>query len=319
MKVDAPFDEITFRCKPCNQTWKAKPSRVEDAPDREHHPWRYFALCPQCGAECGQVGWEVGLMAMWAKGVPTPSPEARAASAERFRKMEHTPEMNRRTRFNRMKHGLTAKVAVFFPQRPGGYPHCNGCPYLNQGCGTWDHGACLHRTELYMRHRIAFQQGDPKGLVNLRADLQASIQAILDDMILAIIKTGVEVRSPKWYTDKDGNFCLAEYTDSEGNPRLIEEINAHPLLKPLFELLSRNNLSLGDMRMTPKAKEEDQELAGFIAHKEQQDEVLSGFAERQTLALESLKGLIENSRTRQARDPVLIEHQREGDPHADQS
>lgn len=313
MKREVSDKDITFRCKPCNQVWDAPPGRIEDAPEREHHPWRYFALCPKCGAECTQVYWQVAQFSAWAKGVPSPSPEARAASAERFRNMEHTPEMNRRTRFNRMKHGLYAKVATYFPQRPGGYPHCNGCPYLDQGCGTWDHGACLRRTELYMRHRIAFQQGDPKGLVNLRADLQASIQAILDDMILAIIKTGVELRSPKWYTDSEGNFCLAEYTDSDGNRRLIEEINAHPLLKPLFELLSRNNLSLGDMRMTPKAQEEDQELAGFIAHKEQQDEVLSGFAERQTLALESLKGLIEHSRTRQATDPVLLEHQRAGD------
>lgn len=311
MSREDPYDQITFHCKPCKSVFKGRPIRVEDEPARDHHPWRYFGTCPTCKTEVQQVNWETGLMSMWAKGTPSPTPEARAASAERFRNMEHTPEMNRRTRFNRMKHGLTAKVATYFPQRPGGYPHCNGCPYLNNGCGTWDHGACLHRTELYMKHRIAFQQGDPKGLIDLRADLQASIQAILDDMILAIIKTGVEVRTPKWYMDSDGNFRLAEYVDNEGNQRLIEQIDAHPLLKPMFELLSRNNLSLGDMRMTPKAKEEEQELAGFIAHREQQDEAFTGFAERQTRALEALTGLIERSRDRHSRDPVLLEHQQE--------
>lgn len=313
MRADAPFDEITFRCKPCNQTWKAKPGRVEDAPDREHHPWRYFGLCPQCGAECGQVNWEQGLMAMWAKGVPSPTPEARAASAERFRNMVHTPEMNRRTRFNRRTHGLYSKNPHILPQKPGAYPYCDRCEYRNQGCGTWEHGNCILSVERHMKYMIAVENGDPKMLRDEQAWFQASLSTIRDNIILMLIKTGVEIRSPKWYTDKDGNFCLAEYTDLEGNPRLIEEINAHPLLKPLLELITRNNLSLGDMRMTEKAKEEEQELAGFIAHKEQQDEVLSGFAERQTLALESLKGLIEHSRTRQARDPVLIEHQREGD------
>lgn len=317
MTRETPYSQITFHCKSCKTVFKAQPIRVEDEPAREHHPWRYFGTCLTCKAEVQQVSWETAQMSAWAAGTPSPSPEARAASAERFRKMEHTPEMNRRTRFNAMKHGLTAKVAVFFPQRPGGYPHCNGCPYLDQGCGTWDHGACLHRTELYMKHRIAFQQGDPKGLTDLRADLQASIQAILDDMILAIIKTGVEVRTPKYWIDGDGNFRLAEYLDTAGNLKLIEQIEAHPLLKPMFELLSRNNLALGDQRMTPKVKEDEQELAGFIAHKEQQDETMSGFVERQTLAAEALAGLIAKSQGRKARDPVLLEHDQEGENDAE--
>ena len=321
------LDEITFRCLVCKINWVSTAPRVEEAPERDWHPWRYFAPCPHCQTECEQIYWERNVLKMLANADDPArkgrSPEAKAAAAAGLKAWrESNPEAVARnamkTRFNNIKHGLYAKVALYFPARPGRYAQCTGCPYREE-CGSWAHNACLHRTELYLKHRIAFQQGDPSILRDMRADLQSHIQAILDDIILAIIRTGVEVRTPEWYTDSDGGFHLAEYCNSKGEVMLIEKIEAHPLLKVLFEMLSRNNLTLGDMNMTPKAKEQDDALQGFLADRETREEDMHQFAARQTTALERLTGLIERSRERTQRDPVLIEHQQEGADDADQT
>lgn len=303
-----PLELITFRCKDCKINFKMQPARIEDAAEDSSHPWLYFHPCPECKTECTQAGWERGLM-ISATRPKHYSAEERAARAERCRTME----VKKRARFNAMKHGLYAKVALYFPQRPNGYPHCRSCPYLEQGCGTWDHGACLHRTELYMRHRIAFQNKDPHALTDLRADMQANLQTVLDDMLLNIIKSGTEIRAPVWYTDKEGYFHIARYTTEAGDEKTLETLSAHPLLRPLFELIGKNNLSLGDLRMTPKAQEEEQELAGFIPRQEasQAEDTMHALLERQTKALELLKPMLERSQERMKRDPILLEHQRD--------
>ena len=102
---------------------------------------------------------------------------------------------------------------------------------------------------------------------------------------------------------------LAQYQDANGEMRTIDDVTAHPLLKPLYELISRNTDVLAKLGMTEKAKEEDATLQGFLDQKEQKAEDLRAFAERQTRALEDLTALIERSRAKQKRDPVLIEHQ----------
>ncbi len=303
-----PLELITFRCYDCKKNFQMKPAWVEDAAEEDAHLWRYFHPCPECKKECSQAHWERGLM-IAATREKHFSPEERAARAERCRTME----VKRRARFNRMTHGLYAKVALCFPQRPNGYPHCHACPYLEQGCGTWDYGACLHRTELYMRHRIAFQNKDPNALTDLRADMQANLQTVLDDMLLNIIRSGTEIRTPVWYTDAEGNFTIVRYTTDSGDLKTLETLSAHPLLQPLFELIGKNNLSLGDLRMTPKAHEEEQELAGFIPREEESktEDTLHALLERQTKALEMLKPMLERSQERLKRDPVLLEHQRD--------
>ncbi len=316
-----PLDEITFRCSPCKRNFKSPNPRIEDAPERDWHPWRYFAPCPDCGQEREQVYWERNFLKMLAS-PPDPrncgpkTEEGRHNCGANLRALLADPERRARrqakSRFNGMKHGLYAKVATYFPARPGHYPHCTGCPY-REDCGTWEHGACLHRTELFMRHRLAFQQKDPDALRDINADNQAQIQAIFSDIILAIVRTGVEIKTPEWFPDKEGNVCMAEFVAEDGELKQIMKVEAHPLLKPMFEILSRNNMTLADMRMTPKVREQEEALQGFLAARDVTEETMTDFAARQTDALERLAGLIERSRDKQKRDPVLIEHQRDGE------
>ena len=304
---------LHFRCHECPHEFQADPARIETAPDQDWHPWRYYAPCPQCGQEAEQAEWEWRMLKDWTPNKRGPkTPEGKAQALQNLR-IQPDAEVRTRTRFNAMKHGLNAKVASFYPAKPGNYPHCRTCQWLNNGCGTWEHGACLSRMELFLKHRIAFQTRDPGLLTELQADLQSNTQALINDMIRSIVNTGIEVRSPQWYSDKDGGFHLAEYQDSEGRMRQIEDISAHPLLKPLYELLSRNSTILNQLGMTQKAQEEDEVIQGFLEQKAKQTEDLSGFAERQTAALEHLATLVERSRERTARDPVLIEHQQEGE------
>lgn len=318
---DEPLDEITFRCLACKRNFKSSSPRIEDAPERDWHPWRYFAPCPDCEQDCEQVYWERNFIKMLAS-PPNPAncgpktEEGRHNCGKNLRELNADPERKQRrsakARFNGMRHGLYAKVATYFPARPGHYPHCTGCPY-REDCGTWDHGACLHRTELFLRHRLAFQQKDPDALRDINADNQAQIQAIFSDILLAIVRTGVELQSPEWYTDKEGKLHIAEHVTAEGDVKTIMKVEAHPLLKPMIEILNRNNMTLGDMRMTPKVHEEEAEIQGFIAARNVTEDTMTDFAARQTEALERLAGLIERSRDLQKRDPVLLEHQRDGD------
>jgi hypothetical protein len=162
----------------------------------------------------------------------------------------------------------------------------------------------MKRTELFLKHQVAFQTKDPGLLTELRANLHANIQAIIDDMILAIVSTGVQIKAPKYYVDKDGVLQLAEYYDNDGNKRLIEEINAHPLLKVLTEFLAKNSLSLADMQMTPKVVEEDTLLRGHLDAERGAGETVERYARQSAESLDRLERLIAASH---GRESVLIE------------
>lgn len=307
-RTNGQLDAVNFRCDYCWHKFEAAPDRVEAAPEKPDHPWSYFASCPKCGQEAHQSGWEQNIMAAFGKSAAARTPEGHAIVRENLRG-HPTPEETRRTRFNAMKHGLFAKVATYFPAKPGKYPHCETCTIGWDECGA--QVACMRRTELFMRHHIAFETGDPRLLTDLRASLHASIQAIIDDMVLAIVNTGVEIRAPEWYTDKDGVFCLAEYTNSDGERRLIEKITAHPLIKPLGEFLAKANLGLGDLNMTPKAQDEDQVLRGHLDAARHSAGAVEAYAQQSAESLDRLRRLIEASHA--PRETVLIEQQGSND------
>lgn len=344
-----PLPEVDFRCSSCGHRWSGAPEASEEAPDRPWHPWAYSAACPHCGGDGEQDPQQRALLKAWAHATGPRTEEGKQASAGNL--VGHpTPDEAQITRFNALRHGLHAKVATYFPARPGRYPHCNGCPYRGNECqdnpepGHENPRACLRRTELYMQHQVAFEQGDPKLLTAKRAETHWLLQAVLDDMILAIVSDGgPRMKEPAWYYDKDGGFHLAGwYERSSENParkcacgarvpdkeavcsgcgtfmgasefHQLYELKEHPMLRPLIQYVDKLGLSLGDMGMTPKVQDEQDLLEGQLARQDREQGSAEGFRERQTQALEDLRELVQRSRERAARDPVVVEHQQGDD------
>lgn len=301
-----PLNRLTFRCSLCRRGWEGAPDEVVDAPEQDWHPWRYYADCPNCGTRNAQADYERRLLKMWAVGTPGPtSAEGKARSAENL-KAAHAGDHSI-SRFNAMKHGIYAQQRMFFPAKPGIYPHCENCEYLHNGCETGM--PCQKRAELFFRHFLAVENNDPRLLNPLNAQLQANIRALTDDMILDIIRRGVTLEAPKTSMDKDGFWHTAQYEDDDGNVHHIKDVFAHPLLKILGEWLNKNAMSLADMGLTAKAQDEKQEQMGRLAQQESAKENLLEYQARQTAALEGLSVLIERSREKTAADPVLVEYQ----------
>lgn len=304
-----PLSRVTFSCRPCSHRFESDPGRIEDAPDRAH-PWLYFASCPLCGAEAEQAPWEKALMASYGKHTGPRTAEGKARSSANL-EGHPTPEESLRTRFNGLKHGMFAKTATYFPARPGAYPECARCEYLDNGCS--EQVACLKQTELFMRYHIAYESGDPAPLMEIQAQTQALVQWTINQMMLAIIATGVELRKPEWYFDPMGKeFHIVSYQEG-GVEKIAYEVSAHPLLKTLGDFLAKNNMSLADFNMTPKVREEKNLIEGFLDESQASRETLEQYAHQQTRAIENLTGMIDKSREKLRRDPVLIEHGADAD------
>lgn len=307
-KVRDQLDEVNFHCLTCDHRFDKKPDRIEDAPEDAWHPWRYYCRCRQCGGEATQAKQARHLLKMWASATGPTTPAGKAASAANLHG-HPTPEEAQRTRFNALKHGLNARTATYWPARPGGYPQCESCELLWNGCTTGQ--ACTKKTELFLRHHIAFETGDPKLLGELRADLHANLTAIINDLILSVIGRGAELRTPEWYYDREGVFHLAKYNDPESG-QLVQlfKIEIHPAIKIIKELVVSLGLDLNSQGMTPKVQDDADVMRGHLAQSEATEGSLLAFQERQTKALEALGPMIQRSREATKRDPVLIEHQR---------
>ncbi len=301
-----PKSSINFHCKDCHYRFEAQPDLIADAPWLEHHPFEYFANCPKCNSSVGQAAWEKALFKAWTKSTGPKTAAGKAAVTENI-KGHPTPEEAVRTRFNAMKHGLFARTATYFPAKPGKYPQCEGCDLLVT-CHT--QVACLKRTELFLEHQIAFETQDPALLTKHRAGTQAAVQALVNDMVLAIAEDGgPRLKSPEWYYDKDGGFHLAQFKDENGNIVQIPKIEAHPLVKLLMDFINKNAMTLADMEMTPKSRDEADAIKGYLDSKEAESQQSLREYQRQTAkGIEDLRGMIEASQAKTRRDPVLIEH-----------
>lgn len=302
--LNSPLTSVSFSCPECRHKFAVSPSKIEDAPERDH-AYQYFSDCPECGTESGQASWEKALMASYGKHTGPKTEQGKQNTAENLAG-HPTPEETLRTRFNAMKHGLKARVATYFPAKPGQYPHCASCQIDWDDCRP--QVACMKRTELFMRHQIAFESRDPSLLLDIRSDLQSNIQAIIDDIILAIASDGVTIRTPA-YSIKDGKIEIGRYVDESGREQLIYDgLQAHPLLKVLSEFISRNSMSLGDMGMTAKVVEGNDVVIGHLSEQKEDRETLLGYQKQQTEQMANLQKLIENSQRRVKDDPFVIEH-----------
>lgn len=303
-KPNPPRETVTFKCGDCSFTFRAAPVRIEDEPKRAH-PYRYFGTCGNCQREVQQVPWEVGQFCAVLASTGPKTPEGKARSASNLAGHPTVPEQAI-TRFNALKHGANAKTALFFPARPGKYPQCATCDVDHAYCATQP--ACIKRTELMMQHLIAFQSADPSKLTELHAINQANLAAIFQDMIQTIVADGVSLRNPVYDFDKEGGFHIGRYKGTNGEMVTIEEIKAHPLLKPMMELLSKNNLSLADLNMTPKVQVDHGIEMGRTIDQEEERESALDYQRKMTEQMSGLKEMIARSQNRVRRDDILIEH-----------
>jgi hypothetical protein len=307
-----PLSEITFHCKQpsCCRSFKAEPGRVEDAPEREHHPFAYFALCQSCGTECEQVYWELNAMKAWSKATGPKTEEGKEATAANL-EGHPTKEEALRTRFNAMKHGLNARTATYFPSKPDGYAFCNGCDVDRVHCAAQP--ACVKKTELFMLHHAAFEQRNPKHLMGIYADLQASIFAVVQQILQTIVADGVKISEVVWDKDENGEVRVSEYIDEKGQRNILRiNVQAHPLFKPLGELLSRTGLTLADMGMTQKVIEAEEDALGRLEHAQEEQEVVSEFRQRTMTLLAGMAEKVQRANQQTNSDPKLIEYQQEG-------
>lgn len=312
-----PMGKVTFHCDcaairtkadqaGAGWTFDAVPARVEDAPDQPHHPYRYFARCAVCGEEAEQAPWERALIKGWANATGPKTEEGKAASASNL-EGHPTPAETKLTRFNAMRTGLHAQVAQYFPARPDGYSFCNGCKVDREWCGQ--QAACSMRTELFLQHQAAFDQGDPKRLNGVYSNLHAALLAIVQQLIQTIISDGVDLTTPKFGLS-DGRVVFVKWKNADtGVEHQIYEKEAHPLFKPLNEMITRLGISLSDMGMTVReVSREDEDEMGYLQPGAATAGSLEDFSKKQAESLAALRAQLDRSKVRREQDPVLLEH-----------
>ncbi len=301
---------VNFRCGACKAQWDGVPDLIEDAPELPHHPHRYFAHCRACGAENQpQAAWERSLLKAHQAATGPKTAEGKAATARNLAG-HPTPEEALRTRFNGMKHGMTARTATYFPARPDKYAFCSRCDVDREYCRAQP--ACVKQTELFMLHHAAFEQRDPKVLAQLHGDLQASLTAMLQMCIQEVLGDGVIIRQPRVELDRNGNPVTLTYLNEAGERQYVWNYQSHPAFKPLTELVSRLGLSMSDLGMTVRAAEVEEALPGRLSIDADTRETLAAFGERMLAATQGAKELIAQAQAKTKADPVLVEFQARG-------
>lgn len=304
----AELNSVNFKCTVCQRAFTGMPDLVEPCPEQDYHPFQYFGNCVKCGAlNQPQAAWERGLLKAHQLSTGPKTAEGLAASAKNL-EGHPTPEETRRTRFNAMKNGLTARVANYFPAKPGRYAFCAECDVDWGWCSQ--QSACVKKTEIFLLHHAAFDQRNPKVLGALHADLQATLTAMLQMMMQDVLGDGVVIRVPKVELARDGSPVTLTYQDQDGQTQKIYEISAHPALKPITDFISRLGLSMTDLGMTVRAADPEPEGgAGRLGVAEDSKEQLADFGQRMLGVMANAKNLLAQAHHATQNDPVLVAHQ----------
>lgn len=303
---------VNFRCGVCKHSWTDEPDLIEDAPELEHHPYRYFGDCPKCHAEMQpQAAWAQALMKAHQSST---GPKTAEGLAKVAKNLEGHPNAEAvvRTRFNAMKHGMAAKTATYFPARPDKYNFCARCDVNRTWCG--EQSACVKQIEIFMLHHAAFESRDPRKLAGLHADLQAGLTAMLQMLMQQVLGDGVVITQPRVELDRDGNSQTLSYLDENGKRTYVYDRQAHPALKAVTDLVSRLGLSMGDLGMTMRAADPDEaDAPGVLKLDEKTRETLSDFNARMQVAMAGARDMLAAAGKATREDPVLVAHQaREG-------
>lgn len=299
--------EVSFKCGICRASFSGVPDLIEDDPSAPHHPYRYLAHCPVCKSHHQpQAGWERGLLKAHQTSTGPVTATGKAASAANL-DGHPTSEETRRTRFNAMKHGMSAQTATYFPAKPDGYAFCGQCDVGRDWCRAQP--ACVKQTEIFMLHHAAFDQRNPKLLKSLHADLHAALMATLQMCLQAVLGEGVLIKQPRVELSKDGDPVTLTYINADGEKCHVYEYASNPAFKPIADLISRMGLSMTDLGMSVRAVEADEEQAmGVLRLDGAAKESLEAFGTRMVEASKNAAILIAQSQAATKADPVYIEH-----------
>ena len=309
----AQLDAVNFRCDVCRHAWEAPPELIEPAPELEHHPFAYFCTCPVCHTKLQpQAAWARALLKAHQAST---GPKTREGLAKVGQNLAGHPnsEAVLRTRFNAMKHGMSAKTATYFPARPDKYSFCERCEVNRTWCAA--QAACVKQTELFMLHHAAFESRDPRVLAGIHADLQAGLTAMLQMLMQQALGDGVVITQPRVELDREGNSQTLSYLDESGERKYIYDRQAHPALKAITDLVSRLGLSMGDLGMTVRAADPDEadNAGGVLKLDAQTQETLNDFGQRMLGVMGNAREMVERANKKTAADPVLVAHEaREG-------
>lgn len=307
------LDRVSFRCGECKHAWGAVPDLIEDDPDTEHHPHRYYAHCPACKAENQpQANWERALMKAHQECTGPTTEDGKAAAAANLAG-HPTPHEARLTRFNAMKHGMQARVATYFPAKPEKYSFCAQCDVDRGYCASQP--ACVKQTELFMVHHAAIDQRNPKLLGRIHADIVSALTASLQLCLQAVLGEGVLIKQPRVELDRDGCPVTLTYVQADGTKGYIYDYQSNPAFKPIADLVSRLGLSMNDLGLTVRATEAEEEGAGMgkLTLDTSAKESLASFGQRMEALTASMADKLGRSMAKKAADPVLIAHQAQGE------
>jgi hypothetical protein len=307
------LDTVNFRCDGCRHAWESVPDLIEDAPDLEYHPYRYFATCPACQREHQpQAAWARALLKAHQASTGPRTAEGLAKVGQNLAGHPNS-EAVLRTRFNAMKHGMNARTATYFPARPGKYSFCERCEVDKGWCAG--QAACVKQTEIFMLHHAAFEARDPRILGGIHADLQSGLTAMLQMLMQEVLGKGVVIQQPKVELDREGTPVTLTYLNEAGVRVPLYDLHAHPGLKAISDLVSRLGLSMTDLGMTVKAAdpEDEDKSGGVLKLDDKTQETLSAFNARMLGVMEGAREMVKRAATKTAEDPVLVAHEaREG-------
>lgn len=304
---------VNFQCGACRHAWESEPDLIAPTPELEHHPYTYFGHCPACAAQNQpQASWARNLIKAHQAST---GPKTAEGLAKVGRNLDGHPnaEAVQRTRFNAMKHGMSAKTATYFPARPDGYSFCERCEVNRSWCKA--QAACVKQTEIFMLHHAAFEQRNPRVLAGIHADIQSGLTAMLQMLMQEVLGAGVVITQPRVELDREGKSQTLSYLDENTGKRLyIMDRQAHPALKAITDFVGKLGLSMNDLGMTVRTAEpEDEGAGGILKLDDKTQETLSAFNDRMQLAMEGAKGMLQRANEATAKDPVLVAHQqREG-------
>lgn len=256
----------------CGNRFYTTDYTVEPYAERQWLPFTYAADCPICHREAKQDHLQIARWkAIHDNGSAGPKSEE---GIERIKEGNQNRDESsyRVSRFNAITHGENCKKATLYPARPGQYDQCQGCEWLDNGCGSPEMQFCQKRNEIYLQIAAAVQSGDPSKMSDLFVGLQTNLIGIGMDMARSIMVRGVEIVTPVLYEDKeDGRKRPVEYLGEDGYTRTVMKVEVNPLIPVFSSLMKNNKMDLSTFGLTPERKEEEKIFKGNIDDSEENE------------------------------------------------